>query len=187
MILAQQMSSDLRDKVEQFSKEFAGKIDFILRRKVPSLSKTQREDVAQETYLKIWNFLQSERKISNLESYIMRIAYTTALDYVDKKLSTISLDEASPDYSTPLLEPGAFSQDELIEKSDLRQRINAAIETLKPKMRLVMKAHMTGMNIRETAEYLGWKESHVNTLYHRAKKQLKTKLANTLGMKTSAE
>ena len=175
------MDSDYREKAKQFSLDISRQIEFIIRQKIPNLSTIDKEDIAQEVHLKIWNILKKERKINNFRSYLWRVVYTTALDYLDKKMDTLSFDaDLVLDYSNPVLEMGVMTEEKLLEKKELRIKIEEAVESLKSKMRTVMKAHLAGMNIRETAEFLGWKESQVNTLYHRAKKQLKIKLASTL-------
>jgi RNA polymerase sigma-70 factor (ECF subfamily) len=175
------MDSKKQIPSELISSEISKQIDSILSCKLPHLSPEDKEDIAQEVKIKIWSMLAKERKIINLRSYLWKAVYTTALDFIDKKTDKAALSEmAILDYTNPVLENGALPQDLAIEKREVQIQIAKAIDKLSPKKRLVLKVHLTGMNIREIAEFLNWRKARVNSLYYRARKDLKTILKRNL-------
>jgi RNA polymerase sigma-70 factor (ECF subfamily) len=174
------MVSSKIKKTELISAEISKQIDFILNRKLPHLFSEDKEDIAQEVKLKIWAMIANERKIKDLRSYLWKAVYTTALDFIDKRTDTVSLKETDMlDYSNPILEIEALPEDIALEKKEVQIQIARAIDKLSPKKRLVLKVHLTGMNVREIAEFLNWKEDKVNSLYYRARKELKSILEKT--------
>jgi RNA polymerase sigma-70 factor (ECF subfamily) len=161
-------------QTEEFLNKISHQIQVIFYKKFPHFSSGDQEDIAQEVKLKIWKMIQSGRKINNLESYLWKVVYTTTLDMVDQKMQTVPLEkDMTPALSNPLLGDDVFTQEKDLEKKQVRERVFSAIESLSQKRRIVMKLHLTGMNVREIAEFLNWSESRVNHLYYRGRKSMK--------------
>ncbi len=162
---------------EEFIKKISRQITVILYKKFPRLPQGDKEDVSQEVQLKIWKMIQSGRKIKNLESYLWKSVYTTALDFLDQNMEKISLEKDSNPHLSSSLKLDIFSQEKAFEKKQVREMVLKAVESLTPKRRMVMKLHLTGMNVREIAEFLNWGESKVNHLFYRGRKSLKAELS----------
>jgi RNA polymerase sigma-70 factor, ECF subfamily len=163
---------------KEFIEKISRQITVILYKKFPRLPQGDKEDISQEVQLKIWKMIQGGRKIKNLESYLWKSVYTTALDFLDQNMEKISLEkDSNPALSISLSKLDIFSQEKAFEKKQVREMILKAVESLNPKRRMVMKLHLTGMNVREIAEFLDWSESRVNHLFYRGRKSLKAELS----------
>jgi len=149
-------------------------IQRILWKTFPRITDQQQEEIAQEVKLKFWKMLTGGRDIKHLRSYLWKVVYTTALDVVDEKADLLPLDEEVEMQSlNPISELGGLSSDSRLERKEAEGRLMTAIESLSANRRLVLKLHLTGMDIRETAEFMGWSVSKVNHLYYRGLDDLK--------------
>ena len=156
----------------QSFREISVRIGAIIHGKFPGIPPQERDDIVQEVQLKLWKMMSGGRKIRNLKSYLWKMVYTTALDVIEGRQKEISL-------GAEVI--GGLSQEKKLEKKEAWERVLKVIETLSPQRRLVMKLHLTGLNVRETAEFLNWNESRVNHLFYRAKKDLQDRLKQPRG------
>jgi len=164
-------------ETECLIEEISDHIRHIIKQKLPNTKTEEREDISQEVKFKIWKMISRGKKINNLRSYLWRVVFTTAVDILETKIKFTSFEEKiEPDYSNPLLQ----SQDEnfaaRLEKKEFRLHVEKTINDLSPNRRLVIKMHLTGMNIREIAEFLNWSESKTNHLYYRGVEDLRKQL-----------
>lgn len=162
---------------KEFIERFSHRIRNILYQKLPGLNETQKEDIEQEVKLKIWKMLCKGRKIDNLKSYLWRVVYTTALDMIEDKTQKGGSGFERVDYENQDIEiPGNDPPlDELIERRKMSERLMQEINSLGYDHRIVMKLYLTGRNIREISEFLGWSNSKVNHLFYRGLNKLKAK------------
>ncbi len=171
------MGSEKLIETEQFIEELSSSVKHILWKKFPRITQEEKEDIAQEVKLKIWRMLSTGKKISNLTSYLWRVVYSTALDFLNKRVDSITFDEekyGNFSFHIPLFKK-IYSESQ-IEKKELRLIIEKAMNSLPQNRRIVIKLYLNGMNVEEVANFLDWSKSKVNHLYYRGLDDLKGEL-----------
>jgi RNA polymerase sigma-70 factor (ECF subfamily) len=145
------------------------------------------EDLAQETFVKALNAIDSYRPEFKFSSWIFKIANNAAIDHLRRReLDTLSLD-GSPHAETPeamqatALQIGARQESPLdtVEAKELGNAIEAAIGTLRPEYRsCILLRHVEGRAYEEIAEILNLPLGTVKTYIHRARNELRQSLAH---------
>jgi RNA polymerase sigma-70 factor, ECF subfamily len=145
------------------------------------------EDLAQETFVKALNAIDSYRPEFKFSSWIFKIANNAAIDHLRRReLDTLSLD-GSPHAETPeamqatALQIGARQESPLdtVEAKELGTAIEAAIGTLRPEYRsCILLRHVEGRAYEEIAEILNLPLGTVKTYIHRARNELRLSLAH---------
>lgn len=140
------------------------------------------EDLAQETFIKVLNAIQSYRPEFKFSSWVFKIANNAAIDHLRKReLDTLSL-EGSPHADTPELieatalqigERGENQLDEVANR-ELGGTIEEAIAKLRPEYRsCILLRHVEGRSYEEIAEMLNLPLGTVKTYIHRARNELR--------------
>jgi len=143
------------------------------------------EDLAQETFIKVLNAIDSYRPEHKFSSWIFKIANNAAIDHLRRReLETLSLDGA-PDAITAERQGATALQvrdraesplDEM-EARELGSQIERAIARLRPEYRsCIMLRHVEGRAYEEIAEILGLPLGTVKTYIHRARAELRAAL-----------
>jgi RNA polymerase sigma-70 factor, ECF subfamily len=145
------------------------------------------EDLAQETFVKALNAIESYRPEYKFSSWIFKIANNAAIDHLRRReLDTLSLD-GSPHAETPeamqatALQIGARQESPLdaVEAKELGGAIEAAIGRLRPEYRsCILLRHVEGRAYEEIAEILDLPLGTVKTYIHRARNELRLALAH---------
>jgi RNA polymerase sigma-70 factor (ECF subfamily) len=145
------------------------------------------EDLAQETFVKALNAIDSYRPEFKFSSWIFKIANNAAIDHLRRReLDTLSL-EGSPHAETPeaieatALQIGDRQESPLdeVEARELGGEIEAAIAKLRPEYRsCILLRHVEGRAYEEIAEILGLPLGTVKTYIHRARNELRRELAH---------
>jgi RNA polymerase sigma-70 factor (ECF subfamily) len=145
------------------------------------------EDLAQETFVKALNAIESYRPEFKFSSWIFKIANNAAIDHLRRReLDTLSLD-GSPHAETPeamqatALQIGARQESPLdaVEAKELGGAIEAAIGRLRPEYRsCILLRHVEGRAYEEIAEILDLPLGTVKTYIHRARNELRQTLAH---------
>lgn len=145
------------------------------------------EDLAQETFVKALNAIESYRPEFKFSSWIFKIANNAAIDHLRRReLDTLSLD-GSPHAETPeamqatALQIGARQETplETVEAKELGSAIEAAIGSLRPEYRsCILLRHVEGRAYEEIAEILNLPLGTVKTYIHRARHELRHSLAH---------
>jgi len=145
------------------------------------------EDLAQETFIKALNAIDSYRPEFKFSSWIFKIANNAAIDHLRRReLNTLSLD-GSPHAETPeamqatALQIGARQETPLdaVEAKELGGAIEAAIGSLRPEYRsCILLRHVEGRAYEEIAEMLNLPLGTVKTYIHRARNELRQSLAH---------
>ncbi len=143
------------------------------------------EDLAQETFVKALNAIESYRPEYKFSSWIFKIANNAAIDHLRRReLDTLSL-EGSPHAETPeaieatALQIGDRQESPLdeVEARELGGEIEAAIAKLRPEYRsCILLRHVEGRAYEEIAEILGLPLGTVKTYIHRARNELRREL-----------
>jgi RNA polymerase sigma-70 factor (ECF subfamily) len=143
------------------------------------------EDLAQETFVKVLNALDSYRPEFKFSSWIFKIANNAAIDHLRRRQpETLSLDGA-PDATTgdrleatslKLPDRGESPLQEL-EARELGSLIEQAIGRLRPEYRAcIVLRHLEDRSYEEIAEILDLPLGTVKTYLHRARAELKAML-----------
>ena len=145
------------------------------------------EDLAQETFIKALNSIESYRSEYKFSSWIFKIANNTAIDHLRRReLDTLSL-EGSPHAETPeaveatALQIGDRQESPLdaVEARELGGQIEQAIAQLRPEYRsCILLRHVEGRAYEEIAEILNLPLGTVKTYIHRARNELRQALAH---------
>jgi len=145
------------------------------------------EDLAQETFIKVLNALDTYRPEFKFSSWIFKIANNAAIDQLRKReVDTLSLDGA----------PGARTADEVeatalqavdrgesplaeLESRELGAEIERAIGRLRPEYRTaILLRHVEGRAYEEIAEVMDLPLGTVKTYIHRARLELREYLTH---------
>jgi RNA polymerase sigma-70 factor (ECF subfamily) len=143
------------------------------------------EDLAQETFIKVLNALDSYRPEFKFSSWIFKIANNAAIDHLRRRdLDTLSLDGAPDARTAEEVEatalqatdrgPGPLAE---LESRELGSAIERAIEQLRPEYRAcILLRHVEGRAYEEIAEALDLPLGTVKTYIHRARLELRESL-----------
>jgi RNA polymerase sigma-70 factor (ECF subfamily) len=145
------------------------------------------EDLAQETFIKALNAIESYRPEFKFSSWIFKIANNAAIDHLRRReLDTLSL-EGSPHAETPeaieatALQIGNRQESPLDEVAarELGGQIEAAIAQLRPEYRsCILLRHVEGRAYEEIAQMLNLPLGTVKTYIHRARNELRELLSH---------
>lgn len=150
-------------------------VSHIVFRMVTSL--TDREDLCQDIFLKVYHNLTGFHFQSKLSTWIARIAYNTCLNYLDKKKIPLWSDlktegESLEDYQGDILSP-----EEYTEKQDLSNRLQREIGKLPVQFRTILTLfHLEEMNYREIGKIMDLPAGTVKSYLFRARRNLKERL-----------
>jgi RNA polymerase sigma-70 factor (ECF subfamily) len=140
------------------------------------------EDLAQETFIKVLNAIDSYRPEHKFSSWIFKIANNAAIDHLRRRSpDLLSLDGAPDAVSVERQEATALQVrargesplDEL-EARELGSHIEHAIARLRPEYRsCILLRHVEGRAYEEIADILGLPLGTVKTYIHRARAELR--------------
>lgn len=145
------------------------------------------EDLAQETFIKVFNHLDSYNPKYKFSSWIFKIANNLAIDHLRKKqLQTVSLDGSRQATTTEEAESSRLSiasddenPEELLEARELGEEIEDAISQLRVEYRTaVLLRHVEGRPYEEIADIMDVPLGTVKTYIHRARIELRELLAH---------
>jgi len=146
------------------------------------------EDAAQEAFLKAYRNLDRFRQESKFSTWLIQIAINNARMKLrkDRCLAHAAID-AGQETSEGDYVPTDFADwreipSEALERSELREALNKALNSLAEKYRIVLILRdVQQMSIAETAKALGISEENVKTRTSRARLQMRDRLAPGLG------
>ncbi len=163
------------DAFHEFVELYQDRIITVVARVSGSMA--DAEDLAQETFLKAFRAIERFAGNSALFTWLYRIAVNTARDFLDhrRRRPSVPLDDG-------LVEPAsdADGPDRDLERSELRQRVRAAVARLPEPFRttLVLR-EMEGNTYEEIAQILGVSIGTVESRIFRARRKLRTLLERT--------
>ena len=134
------------------------------------------EDLAQEVFYELWRKRDQLNITTSLKAYLKRAALNKALNYIrDQKIDFRNAPEKE------ILESKADTVVEVMAAIDLQQEIDAAIDSLPEKCRLVfVLSRFEEMSYRQIAEQLDISIKTVENQISKALKSLRTSLAKHL-------
>ncbi len=147
------------------------------------------EDVAQETLLKAFTRLHQLRDHRHIRNWLLRIAVNEARMHLRKERlrqqppgKSEDAAEAESESTPRNFQPWHDVPSQILERKELWRRVNEALHCLDPIYREVFVLRdMQHLSTAETAALLRLSEASVTTRLHRARMQLREKLASTFG------
>jgi RNA polymerase sigma-70 factor, ECF subfamily len=150
------------------------------------------EDVTQQTFLSVLEHLPTFREESSFSTWLLRIATHAALKIIRKRqgLRTVPLDpmpdplepDANPIPHPEFIADWRSSPEQLAARAETRQLLDAALNRLDEKYRLVfLLRDVEGLSVRETAQALELSETNVKVRLLRARLALREDLTRVLG------
>lgn len=136
------------------------------------------EDIAQDTFIKVWNNLKKYKKNSNFRSWIFSIAHNTAIDYLRKNKEVVFSDfndmENQTTFEDDLADPSPLISEEL-ERVENVIELENALKLLSPVHReILLLYHTEDMTFNEIGEIFQKPLNTVKSQYRRALLKLKS-------------
>jgi len=170
-VVTRVLNGDLR-AFELLVKQYEKLIFYVIHRLVKE--QQAAEDICQEVFIKVYNSLARFSFQSKLSTWVARIAYLTAINYVRKYHR-----EKASEYPEDI-ENHHFTVDtpeQLLTKKDTANYVEQLILQLPEKYRAVLTLyHLNEFSGPEIEEITGMPEGTVKSYLFRARKLLKEKL-----------
>jgi RNA polymerase sigma factor (sigma-70 family) len=157
----------------------------LLRRAVASACPrdggVQAAEIEQDARIRLWRALQSEREITDLASYIYKIAVTATIDAVRRAKARREdpLPEGPSDGGrageSTLPSRGTSPEDEAAGRS-MARAVAAAMTRLADNRRRAVGLYLQGLTTREIGNVLGWTEAKARNLAYRGLDDLRAEL-----------
>jgi RNA polymerase sigma-70 factor, ECF subfamily len=117
-------------------------------------------DIAQETFIKVWKHLKRFDAQKNFKTWVLTIAKNTALDFLKKKkpllFSKIEEQENGLDAFLAPYVAGADSPEQVFETKNTKKELEASLLDIPPSYRTVLVLRYNEhLKFREIAEMLG--------------------------------
>jgi RNA polymerase sigma-70 factor (ECF subfamily) len=131
--------------------------------------RSEAEDVAQETFLRVWNKAETYSK-GNAKGWILRIAHNLCIDRLRKRRESLSDSEEEAPSSAP-------TPSRLLAEKRTADRVNAALDRLPARQRIALSlVHFEGMSGVEAATIMNLNLRAVESLLARGRKNLRREL-----------
>lgn len=127
----------------------------------------QAKDLAQETFITVWEKLSTFRNEASIGTWIFRIATNTCLSQIKKneKLSKAEILVADEDNDNP----------ELDQEIKLLYQIISELAELD---RIIISLELEGIKQQEISKIVGLSDANIRVKIHRIKEKLNTKFKN---------
>lgn len=170
-VVARILRKDLR-AFELLVRQYEKLVYFVINRLVQA--KQNKEDICQEVFIKIHHSLPTFRFQSKLSTWIARIAYLTAVNYLKKNKDITGYDY--PDNIDSFHFTDENPEQELIKKNTASY-VNRLIEQMPQQYRTVLTLyHLNEFSLAEIEEITGMPEGTTKSYLFRARKILKEKI-----------
>jgi RNA polymerase sigma-70 factor (ECF subfamily) len=148
----------------------------------------QAEDLAQETFVRVFNNIDRYDPAYKFSSWIFKIATNLTIDWIRRKeLPTVSIDGSryatsaeEIESSAITVESGDENPEELLVARELGNEIEEAIGQLRPEYRqAIVLRHIEDRPYEEISQIMALPLGTVKTYIHRGRKELQDMLAHT--------
>ena len=143
------------------------------------------EDLAQETFVRVFNNIDRYDPRYKFSSWIFKIATNLTIDHIRRKsLDTVSIDGSRNAVTADQIEAtsitlasGDENPEELLLARELGGQIEEAIGKLRPEYRAaILLRHVEGREYQEIADILSLPLGTVKTYIHRGRNELRESL-----------
>ncbi len=161
-------------KTKSFLEDMSLSIRNIILACFPDMTAEEKEDLDHEVKLKMWKNASNGKKVDNLRSYLWRVVYTTALDILGERMPHLSLERTMQAVEAEGYLPEAFiSEEQASQQREYSQMVEKAVNMLPDRRQTVLRLHLTGMNIKQIAVSLSWRENQVRHLLYRGLQEIR--------------
>jgi len=175
-ILVRDVLDKKREAVHFFIESYKRLIEHIIWRMVRR--RTEREDLVQDIFIKIFASLDGFQFKSKLSSWIGKIAYNTCLNHIQKKKASLAADvmPEEMDYDSFFVSDGSMPDTEC-ESQEYKGILFREIARLNETYRTIITLyHVDNLSYKEIGDIMGLPGGTVKSYLFRARK----KLFNTL-------
>ncbi|MFT4548421.1 MAG: RNA polymerase sigma-70 factor (ECF subfamily) [Pseudoalteromonas tetraodonis] len=144
---------------------------------------TEAHDVAQQVFIRVWKSAPRYEPKAKFTTWLYTITRNLVFNESRRRSrrQLVSSDEREEEFHLQLVDEGARGPSEDLEKKELMQAIDDAIQSLPEKQRMaVVLRRYEGLPYDEIAKVLKTSVSSVKSLLFRARTQLKVELAKHL-------
>ena len=144
---------------------------------------TEAHDVAQQVFIRVWKSAPRYEPRAKFTTWLFTITRNLVFNESRRrsKRKLVSTDEREDDFHLQHQDDGQSGPSEDLEKKELMQAIDKAIQALPEKQRMaVVLRRYEGLPYDEISKVLKTSVSSVKSLLFRARTQLKTELAKHL-------
>ncbi len=139
---------------------------------------TAAQDIAQETFLKLFANMRNFRGDSTFETWLFRLVVNACFDYRRKTKRLAPLMAGVLDL---LSCPAANALDEVM-KAEMSGQVKSAVDTLPPEQRMVVVLRYTeGLSYDQIAEVMGCSAGTIASRLNRVHKVLERRLGRLAG------
>lgn len=154
----------------------------VIHRMVRHTEDTQ--DLCQEAFLRVHQYLHQYRNESALKSWIAQVAYSVAKRHLERKRIPLAEPSADADGLSPL---DRVRDDFDIEAASIESqsagKLHEAIDCLPPLQRTILTLyHLEEMPIAEISKITGLAEGTIKSHLFRSRKQLRDALNDHMGV-----
>ena len=134
-------------------------------------------NLTQETFLKVFKNIKKYRCDGKFSAFIHRVARNLAINHIKKEKRQSSFSRMFTDQSEERLLVDPQTPVQQLEETEKMNQIRGSMAQLNPSQRLALtyKFHFD-YSYRQISELTGWSIPKIETLIHRAKKNLKRKI-----------
>jgi len=163
------MSDELESLVMRFAR-FAGRIAHDR-----GLSQDDLDELLQELRVRFWRARKDGlRDLS--AGYVRRTAISAALDIIRRRRADRNVSIEDDQAGAPPLATHAAGPSELLDRSELAERVARAVDGLAPPRRAAVRMYLDGYRREEIAELLRWSDAKTRNLLYRGLADLRAVL-----------
>lgn len=138
---------------------------------IAMLSKTEAQEATQDTFIKVYKFIDGFKEGSKFSTWLYKIAYRTGLDYLRKRKKTISIDD-------DFLKSKYIREEEKITsgiaQNEKRTQVQILLDQLEPEDAVLLKLYyLEEKKIKELVEICGLSASNIKVRLFRIRKELR--------------
>lgn len=140
----------------------------------------QAEDLAQETFVKVWKNLRRFDQEKSFKTWLFAIAKNTALDFLKKKKTTPFSFFSDEDGNNKLenIPENAILPDEILERKDIEAEMEKALSQIPEKYSVILTLHYKeDFSLAEIAQILDRPYNTIKAYHQRALTKLKKALS----------
>jgi len=143
---------------------------------------TEREDVCQEVFIKVYQNLGSFRGDSKLSTWIGRVTYNKCIDYLTKK--RLPIDDEDIGQSLKPISGSSVAIEKDMENYELAVLVQEEIDLLPPRYGTILALyHLHDMSYIEIGKVLKLPEGTIKSYIFRGRKILKERLESKYDIK----
>ena len=141
-------------------------------------SQETAQDVTSEAFLRIWKYLQEQKKIrERFQSLLYKIARNLVIDfYRSKSVREILIEDDLEEFAD--VDDGKVSDELIIRQEEMKEVKKALVQIHSNYQDVIVWYYLDELTIPEIAEILEKSEGTVRVLIHRAIKSLREVMGN---------